>query len=196
MSHDPRVYAVDSDTVGHISTTSQYTPYGPYGGLWALDSLDQRNKRPRNNAFTYTSSGMDVHVYVMDSGIMVTHPEIQGRASLDYSAVNGESPDGRYDSHGTSVASIIGGVNVGVAKDVKLHSVKVLNKHDDVYYSTMIRACNWVKKHGKQPAVVNCSFGARYGWSPGRPSHSAVQHAFERLLKCRFRGRGVCRQRA
>ena len=187
MSHDPRVYAVESDSVGHSSTVSQSTPnYNPYGGKWALDSLDQRNKLLRNNTFTYTKTGLNVHAYIMDSGIMVTHPEFQGRASLDYSAVNGESPDGRYLVHGTAVASVVGGLNTGVAKDVRLHSIKVTNKHDDVYYSTMIRACNWVKKHGKKPAVVNCSFGAWYPWSINRPTRGAVQHAFERLISVGF----------
>jgi subtilisin family serine protease len=161
MSHDSRVIGVSSDFESATDTV-QPTPWTPYD-MWGLDRLDQRDLYPRSETYTYFAKGTGVHVYIADTGIWVGDPEFGGRASLDYSAVNGESPDGASapGHHGHNVASLVGGNIAGVAKGVRLHSVKTLNKHNKTYTSTIVRASNWIIKHHQKPAIVNMSFGGR-----------------------------------
>ena len=77
--------------------------------------------------FTYSPiGGKGVDVYVVDTGIDVTHPEFGGRARLGTNALD-PLPDEDTNGHGTHVAGIIGGSTYGVAKDVNLVSVKVFD---------------------------------------------------------------------
>ena len=182
MSHDARVLSVTAD-LPYYSDSVQYTS-GPND--WGLDTIDQTS-RPRNYQFNYVSQGYGVHVYVLDTGINKDLPEFGGRASWDYSAVNGKSPnDDSANSHGTHLASIVGGTVYGVAKSVRLHSVKVVEGatisggKDPAYVTALLKGVDWVKNHKIKPAVANMSFGGDGIRYPGN-SWSALDTAARRL---------------
>ncbi len=59
----------------------------------------------------------------------------------------------------TPVASVIGGNTLGVAKDARLHSVKVLNDYGEGSYASVIAGVEWVTDNHIKPAIVNMSFG-------------------------------------
>lgn len=111
-----------------LAATQTNPPYG-------LDRISER-AGCLNGQFTYSLTGNGVHVYVIDTGILIGHPEFatpsgQSRASVVYNAF----ADGVLDDHGhgTHVAGTIGGKTYGVAKEVTLHSVRVfkLGKESD-----------------------------------------------------------------
>jgi serine protease len=114
--------------------------------------------------YHYKYTGKDVTVYVLDSGIDLQHPEFGGRASCGWD--RGQ----RFlklcldqNSHGTHVAGTIGGKTYGVAKNVKLVSVKVLGSLGYGWSSTTIAGIDWVvgqkRKNPNKPMIINMSLG-------------------------------------
>ena len=165
MSHDPRVISVSQDWAMQ-ACTAQYVP-NYY--QWGLDQIDSPYNL-RNNQYEYYSNGSGVNVYIMDSGISTNHSEFADsnwysgtRASRDYNAVSSENDNDNVPNggHGTGVASIVGGNVCGVAKNCRIHSVKVIEGSNKVYVSAVVKACDWVKNNRQSPAVVNMSFGGR-----------------------------------
>jgi subtilisin family serine protease len=63
------------------------------------------------------------------------------------------------NGHGTHVAGTIGGTRHGVAKDVKLVAVRVLDCAGRGSYATIIKGVDWVTRHAVRPAVANMSLG-------------------------------------
>ncbi|KAF9347730.1 hypothetical protein BGX34_002917 [Mortierella sp. NVP85] len=106
------------------------------------------------------SAGENVTVYVLDSGIHFDHPDFEGRATHGKNFVTNSTVDLDQDGHGTHVAATIGGKRFGVAKKVKLVSVKVLDEHGEAYASEIIEGMEWVLKQAKgKRAIVNMSLG-------------------------------------
>lgn len=151
LSKHPQVAWVEEDGIVRGDDVTQN------GAPWHLDRADQRTL---NLSFSYTRyfDGTDVHVYVLDSGILHTHNEFGGRASLDHDVLGGSGSD--CHGHGTHVAGIIGGATYGIAKNVRLHSVRVLDCLNNGTVSGAISGVNWVTANAVQPAVANMSLGA------------------------------------
>jgi Subtilase family/FG-GAP-like repeat/Peptidase inhibitor I9 len=124
---------------------------------WGLDRIDQR-ELPLSMSYAYANDGSGVNVYVIDSGIRMTHQEFGGRAVFGYDAVNdGQNGNDCY-GHGTHVAAIIGGSTYGVAKGATLHAVRVLNCQNQSPVSRVIAGVEWVTANHIKPAVANLSF--------------------------------------
>jgi subtilisin family serine protease len=94
--------------------------------LWHLDAIALTSAR--QNGYSYTGKG--ITIAVLDTGIDATHPELQGKVAQSYHldvrtvAALGEPEevDESVDSegHGTHVAGLIGGNQVGVAPEARL----------------------------------------------------------------------------
>jgi subtilisin family serine protease len=129
------------------------------GDPWGLDRIDQRAE-PLSGTYSYTSQGVGVHAYIIDTGIWTLHPDFQGRADNVYDALGLFgliSQD--CNGHGTHVAGTIGGATYGVAKGVSLHGVRVLNCAGAGLTSDVIAGVDWVTAHHQSPAVANMSLG-------------------------------------
>jgi Tol biopolymer transport system component len=150
LSRNPHIEYVEEDTLVEGAAV-QSNP------TWALDRIDQRTL-PLNTTYTYLNSGTGANVYVIDSGIRMTHQEFGGRALLAYDNVG----DGRNGvdchGHGTHVAGIIGGQTYGVAKNAKLWAVRVLNCSNQGSAANIIAGMDWVAANSVKPAVANLSF--------------------------------------
>jgi subtilisin family serine protease len=126
------------------------------GEPWGLDRIDQRNL-PLSLTYTYNYTASTVTAYILDTGIQANHPQFGTRAASVYDAYGGTGAD--CNGHGTHLAGIIGGSTYGVAKQVKLRSMRVLDCNGAGSWSTLIAALDWLRLNAQKPAVANLSIG-------------------------------------
>ncbi|WP_158882561.1 S8 family peptidase [Amycolatopsis anabasis] len=138
-------------------------------GSWGLDRIDQRDL-PLNGAYTASHDGSNVTAYIVDTGIDFGHGEFGGRARAGYDAIGDGRNGADCNGHGTHVAGTVGGSTYGVAKKVKLVSVRVLGCDGRGAWSGIVAGFDWVARNAVKPAVINASLG-------GTPGVNAVDSA-------------------
>ena len=74
LAADPAVAYVQRN--GIYTTQATQSPTPSYG----LDRIDQRNL-PLSNSYTYATTASNVHAYIIDTGIRLTHADFGGRAT-------------------------------------------------------------------------------------------------------------------
>src|SRR5687767_4037178 len=149
LSNDFRVKFVEEDGIVTADATQSNPP-------WGLDRIDQRS-RPLNAIYTFNWTGSGVRAYVIDTGIRTAHTQFGGRAAASFDAFGGSGQD--CNGHGTHVAGTIGGSTFGVAKNVLLRAVRVLNCSGSGSNSGVIAGVDWVRLNHIAPAVANMSLG-------------------------------------
>ena len=127
---------------------------------WGLDRIDQRNL-PLNNSYTYEATGSGVTAYIIDTGIRASHAQFGGRVGAGYTAISDGNGTNDCNGHGTHVAGTVGGSTYGVAKQVTLRPVRVLDCSGNGSTSGVIAGLNWVTSNhaAGTPAVANMSLG-------------------------------------
>ena len=149
---------------------------------WGVDRIDQRFL-PLTQTYAYVNDGQGVNAYVIDTGILPTHMEFRERAFAIYDAVESEGNGVDCNGHGSHVAGTIGGRTFGVAKNVRLFGVRVLNCKGTGTWSDVIDGVNFVTWHRSQagqqghPAVANMSLGGA--------THRAVDAAVRNSIRAR-----------
>jgi hypothetical protein len=113
-------------------------------------------------SYTYPStSASNVTAYIIDTVININHQDFGGRASFGFNAIDdGYSTD--CNGHGTHVAGTVGGTKYGVAKDVKLVAVRVLDCGGYGTTEEVIAGIDYVTSQASSsdgPAVANMSLG-------------------------------------
>ncbi|ODV86303.1 hypothetical protein CANARDRAFT_27539 [[Candida] arabinofermentans NRRL YB-2248] len=106
--------------------------------------------------------GQNVNAYVIDSGVFVDHPEFEGRAENGPNFSDDPTVDDNV-GHGTHVAGVIGSKTYGVAKQINIISVKVLDMFGQGSLSSVIAGLEFAVSHNKEdglPGVANLSLGA------------------------------------
>ncbi|MCS6257858.1 S8 family peptidase [Shewanella baltica] len=154
---DPNVKYVEQDQVMSVTPMMEANADQP-SPTWGIDRIDQRNLPLDNNYHTdYDGSG--VTAFVIDTGVLNTHNEFGGRASSGYDFIDNDYDATDCNGHGTHVAGTIGGSTYGVAKNVNVVGVRVLNCSGSGSNSGVIAGINWVKNNASGPAVANMSLG-------------------------------------
>ncbi|KAJ4359576.1 uncharacterized protein N0V89_000131 [Didymosphaeria variabile] len=139
---------------------------------WGLGRISHVEKG--NTTYAYDSSaGEGTCAYVIDTGILTTHPEFEGRAEwLENFTGDGDDSDGA--GHGTHVAGTIGSVTYGVAKKTKLYAVKVLDASGSGTYSGVIAGIDYV---ATDHTTRDCPKGSVANMSLGGGKNQAVNDA-------------------
>lgn len=153
LLNDPDVAYIEEDQEVNINTTQSPTP------SWGLDRVDQHNL-PLSNTYTYNATAAQqgvVRAYIIDTGILTSHPDFGGRASAVFDAMGGNGID--CNGHGTHVAGTVGGTKYGIAKSILLRAVRVLDCSGSGTNSGVIAGMDWVATNHINPAVANMSLG-------------------------------------
>lgn len=119
-------------------------------------------------------SGAGVKVAIMDTGINTQIPDLHVIDGASF--VPSETSYNDTNGHGTMVAGILAAAKddqglLGVAPEVDLYSLKVLDKNGSGTYSQVIEALDWAIDH--QINIVSMSFG-------GKVFSSALQEAMQK----------------
>ncbi|MBW3572996.1 MAG: S8 family peptidase [Gemmatimonadetes bacterium] len=150
LRRDPNVAFVEQDQAVRAFATQT-------GATWGIDRTDQRSL-PLSGTFTYAATGAGVTAYIIDTGIDYAHVEFGNRARFGFDAFllgNGDDCNG----HGTHVAGTVGGTLYGIAKQVALVAVRVLDCTGAGSTSGVIAGVDWVTRNHRKPAVANMSLG-------------------------------------
>jgi len=149
-------HPVQVDPVVFMDSTSEV---GVQAATWALDRIGA-DKR--------STTGAGVTIFVMDTGVRVTHQEFENRASpaVDLGSNNGSLVECNGDQscaadrhgHGTHCAGTAAGKTFGVAPAATVKAVKALNDRGGGEWSWVIAAMDWVSISTERPAVVSMSF--------------------------------------
>jgi subtilisin family serine protease len=174
LHDDPRVISIERDgnVEGEFWKTQNTQKLDENGDPWGLDRIDQLSNR-LTGTYRYLRTGKGATCYIVDTGIDYHHREFGGRAVFGFDAFGGNGFD--RDGHGTHVAGTVGGKFYGVAKEVILVSVKVLDDNGSGTWSGILAGLDWISRDIRPHRIVNMSLGG--------PKNLTINAAIQRMVE-------------
>lgn len=157
LEKDPRVLRVDEDIQVEALGSSHSTVDALAQVLpWGIDRVDAELVWPSGN------TANPVKVGVIDTGISNKHSDLLANVKGGINTINPKRNWNDDNGHGSHVAGIIGALDnglgvVGVAPNVDLYAIKVLNANGSGYLSDIIEGLDWAVNNNLK--VVNLSLG-------------------------------------
>ncbi len=142
---------------------------------WGIERIFDTEQRLND---TWSSAqGEGVSVAVLDTGIDGAHSDLNVVGGVNF--VNSDPFDVDQNTHGTHVAGIIAALNngsgiAGVAPQVSLYSVTVLDAEGSGFMSDVIQGIEWAMNQNID--IINMSLGAE---SASSALESAAQAAYD-----------------
>ena len=168
-------------SVAYVEQVSVVRAIQQSPATWGIDRIDQRNLPLDNSYDPGAANGTGVTVYVIDTGVRITHNEFkdasgQSRATWGVNT-SGDSKDQDCHGHGTHVAGTVGGLKHGVAKNVNIIAVKVLECSGSGTSAGVVAGVEWAMNHAasnkiSDKAVANMSLGGGFSTA----SNTAVRN--------------------
>lgn len=167
IRRNPNVDYVESDGVASVTEVVSGTP------SWGLDRIDGRDL-PLDGVYSYQNTGAGVRVYIVDTGVNLTHPEYSGRVGSGWDFVDNDGDASDCHGHGTHVSGTVAGTTVGVAKGATIIAVRVLGCTGSGPWSQVITGIDWLIANHVKPAVANMSLGGGYSEAVNTAVSNAV----------------------
>jgi subtilisin family serine protease len=168
IAHDKNVLRVDDDIVIEAVKDINENKSGgnTFARIQSVQTLPWGVARIGANQTWASTTGSGIKVAVIDTGIDLAHPDLKGHIKGSYNAISPRKSATDDNGHGTHVAGIIGAINntfgvVGVAPNVNLYAVKVLDRNGSGYLSNIIKGMDWAIANHMN--VINMSFGSATG---------------------------------
>lgn len=187
VKSDPRVAFISEDRVVRYQVLEQAAPTrGKKPKISPTPSQLTPNgvKRIGVNSI---NQGINIGVAVIDTGIQLTHPDLAANIIANKTCVTGTSSGNDDNGHGTHVAGTVGAINnvfgvVGVASQVKLVAVKVLDSLGNGTNSSVICGVDWITQNSAtyNILVANLSLAGggssdnNCGYTNNDPLHTAI----------------------
>jgi subtilisin family serine protease len=135
------------------------------GATWGLVRTSQRALN-LDGRYLYSNdaTGKGVTAYVIDTGILTTHTDFTSGSTTraKWGTNTADRVDEDQNGHGTHCAGTIGGNQWGLAKDVHLIAVKVLNAGGSGTWAGVIAGVDWSWEQGRHdntPSLASMSLG-------------------------------------
>jgi len=172
----PAVELIEENQVFHISSAYKTANCQRQdSAIWNLQRINTHPITGMDGDYSYNQEASDVDAYIIDTGILTTHQEFQGRAIWGANFADGKDTD--CNGHGTHVAGTVGGHTVGIARGVTLIAVKVLDCGGSGTTAGVISGIQWAgenaRKRGRR-SVANMSLGGGYSATLNRAVASVV----------------------
>ncbi len=163
LKANPRVLRVEPDVALEMFAPEEAA------NAWGVTHIGA----PEVHANAAGNTGTGVKIAVIDSGIAISHPDLNANYAGGWNFLNNTPNPADDNGHGTHVAGIIAaeannvaetqaalssnGV-LGVAPDARIYALKVVDASGNGDYSGLIAALQWSVLNGIQ--VINISLGA------------------------------------
>ena len=158
LSKNPQVTLIEPDITIHATDTE-------LDNSWGVQHIGAGTVHLSGN------KGDGIKVAILDTGIDYTNPDLVGKCIGGYDFVNGDSDPMDDNGHGTHVAGIIAALDdndpdsgvVGVAPNVEIYALKVLDANGNGSFINVIAALDWVCGDSETPPVAqitNNSYGS------------------------------------
>jgi len=110
--------------------------------LWGLSRVSFRTIQNPVRPVRFGSNTHGAPVFILDTGIHLTHNEFGGRATHVFDATGEGAGDG--NGHGTHCAGTAAGAQYGISKQATLFDVKVLNRGGSGSFAGVISGIEYV----------------------------------------------------
>lgn len=148
---------------------------------WHLNSITNNKwKKFNKTGSCHKNKNINIHTYILDTGIDIRHPEFEGRA--EWLKNFADNVDTDCQNHGTHCAGLVGSKSFGICRDAKLFAIKVLDCRGYGTLSNVIKGIEFAFKRHVLLSEENQDIRSIISMSLGGGFSKAINKAIESCL--------------